>query len=336
MDREDIKRCLKDTISNMTLEEFSRLFVNEVTAIEDFFKLCNGVKAGNTISLLFNPHRLNIITEASVTRTSAPMSIFQSLSDKGNELYTEKIDGLARLYLYNLEQGINNPFYCTIQRGYNGVAYVNEFPPFVARQIYQKYTDRMKRSILDPCAGWGGRMIGAASLPNTRYVACEPCVETYNGLVKLGNWLKSLQPTFDFEIHNIPYEEFETDEKFDIALTSPPYFNTEHYSDADTDSAHKFPQYELWANGFYKPLIVNTVNRLKDGKPFILNIGDRKYPLTNSMKDICKENEFSYERIRDYLSSNGEDGEKFFCIRNSSDGNENTHSFSTTKPKSLW
>lgn len=298
----------------MTLEEFSRLFVNEVTAIEDFFKLCNNTKAGNTISLLFNPHRLDTITEASVTRTSAPMSIFESLSDKGNELYTEKIDGMARLYLYNLEQGVNNPFYCTIQRGYNGVAYVNEFPPFVARQIYQKYCPSKSRSILDPCAGWGGRMIGAASLPNTRYVACEPCTATYNGLVKLGNWLKSLQPTFDFEVHNIPYEEFITDEKFDIALTSPPYFNTEHYSDEDTDSAHKFPQYELWENGFYRPLILNTIDRLKDGSVFILNIGDRKYPLTESMKKICGEGGYSYERGYDYLNNKGDDGEKFFVL----------------------
>lgn len=317
MEREDIKRCLKDTVSNMSLEEFSRLFVNEVSAIEDFYKLCNGIKAGNTISLLFNPHRLNVITEASVTRTSAPMSIYESLSDKGNEFYTEKIDGMSRLFLYNLEQGVTNPFYHTIQRGYNGVAYVNEFPPFVARQIYQKYSNNKSRTILDPCAGWGGRMIGAASLENSRYVACEPSVETYNGLLKLGNWLQSLQPSFTFEIHNIPYEEFKTDEKFDIALTSPPYFNTEHYSDLDTDSAHKFPQYELWEQGFYKPLILDTLNRLKEDGVFILNIGDRKYPLTDSMKKICNDGGIIYERTYDYLANKGGDGEKFYLLRNS-------------------
>lgn len=315
MDRENIKNCLKRTVANMTLEQFSHLFINEVFAIEEFYKLCNNKKAGNTISLLFNPHRLNIITEASVTRTSAPMSIYQSLSDKGNELYTEKIDGMARLFLYNLESEINNPFYCTVQRGYNGVAYVNEFPPYVARQIYYKYTKSKSRTILDPCAGWGGRMIGAASLPNSRYVACEPCEETYNGLIKLGTWLKSLQPSFDFEVHNIPYEEFVTDEVFDVALTSPPYFNTEHYSDDNTDSATRYPQYDLWVNSFYTPLIINTMKRLSDNGAFILNIGDRKYPLTNSMKDICEQNEFYYERESDYLSTNSEDGEKFFCIR---------------------
>ena len=94
MNRENVKDCLKKTVSKMTIEQFARLFVNEVTAIEDFFKLCNGVKAGNTISLLFNPHRLNIVTEASVIKTSAPMSIYASLSDGGSEKYTEKIDGL--------------------------------------------------------------------------------------------------------------------------------------------------------------------------------------------------------------------------------------------------
>lgn len=333
MNRDDVKRCLKEYVASMSLEEFSKLFINEVTAIEDFFKLCNNKKAGNTISLLFNPHRLDIITEASVTRTSAPMSIFQSLKDTGNELYTEKIDGMARLYLYNLEQGVNNPFYCTIQRGFNGVAYVNEFPPFVARQIYQRYTNSSSRSILDPCAGWGGRMIGAASLPNTRYVACEPSVRTYNGLLKLGKWLQSLQPTFEFEIHNIPYEEFVTDEKFDIALTSPPYFNTEHYSDDDTDSAHKFPEYELWEKGFYKPLIVDTVNRLKDGCVFVLNIGDRKYPLTKSMMSICSECGLHYDRAYDYLSGSGEDKEKFFCV---SAGVANEYAPTSTVVEDLW
>ena len=303
----------------MSLEQFAHLFVNEVSAIEDFYKLCNNKKAGNTISLLFNPHRLNIITEASVTRTSAPMSIYQSLSDKGSKDYTEKIDGMARLYLFNLEQGVNNPFYCTIQRGYNGVAYVNEFPPFVARQIYLKYVGNLKkRNILDPCAGWGGRMIGAASIPNTRYVACEPSTETYNGLVKLGSWLKTLQPSFDFEIHNVPYEEFSTDEKFDLALTSPPYFNTEHYSTEETNSENKFPEYDLWVNGFYKPLILNTMERLTDEGIFILNVGDRKYPLSKSMFDICAENNFGCVRIYDYLSGNGEDKEKFYSITKTS------------------
>ena len=315
MTREDLLNNLKLSLRPMTLEQFSRLFINEMTAVEEFYKLCHGVNAGKTISLLFNPHRLNIITEASVTRTSAPMSVYQSLSDGGNEQYTEKLDGLARLYLYNLEQGTKNPFYCTIQRGYNGVAYVNEFPPFVAQQIYQRYMrDKKAFTVLDPCCGWGGRMIGCASIPNTKYVGCEPSTQTYEGLLKLGEWLKTLQPTFDFDIYNMPYEEYTSNQKFDMALTSPPYYDTEHYCDEETNSFNRYKTYDEWVEGFYKPLILNTLNLLTDDGVFILNIGDRRYPLTDSMQSLCREHGYYNERIDDYLSGSGEAKEKFFCL----------------------
>lgn len=318
MKREDLVNNLKLTVRNMTLDEFAHLFVNEVSAIEEFYKLCNGLNYGKTISLLFNPHRLNIITEAAVTRTSAPMSVFQLLSDEGNDQYTEKIDGLARLYLYNLEQGVSNPFYATIQRGYNGVAYVNEFPPFVAQRIYKWYGGSGAFKVLDPCCGWGGRMIGCASIPNTTYVGCEPCTKTYDGLMRLGEWLKSLQPTFNFEIFHDPYEDFTTSEKFDIALTRPPYYNTEHYSDEPTNSLNRYDTYEKWVEGFYRPLILNTVDRIKDDGVFILNIGDRRYPLSDDMQKICDGAGIYNSRTIDYLSGNGDAKEKFYCLSKSS------------------
>ena len=315
MNREDLVNNFKLTLQDMTLEQFSRLFINEVTAVEEFYKLCHGINAGKTISLLFNPHRLNIVTQHSISRTSAPMSIYESLSDKGNEKYTEKIDGLARLYLYNLEQGVTNPFYATIQRGYNGVTYVNEFPPYIAKQIIERYTDTSKFTyVLDPCGGWGGRMIGCASIPNTRYICCEPATETCEGLYRLGLWLNTLQPSFCFNLKCIPYEEFTTNEQFDIALTSPPYYDTEKYCDEETNSLNRYKTFESWVEGFYKPLILNTMKYLKDDAPFILNIGDRKYPLSDTLFKICEENGLYVERITDYLSGNGENKEKFYCI----------------------
>lgn len=315
MNRETLVANLKLSLRNMTLEQFSRLFINEVSAVEEFYKLCHDLNTGKTISLLFNPHRLNIITEASVTRTSNPMSIYQSLSDEGNDKYTEKIDGLARLYLYNLEHGVSNPFYATVQRGYNGVAYVNEFPPYVARQIIKKYARKSDLvAVLDPCGGWGGRMIGCASLPNTEYTCCEPCTLTWKGLSELGVWLKTLQPQFDFNVINSPYEDYTPDCLFDIALTSPPYYDTEKYSEEESNSLNRYKTFEEWVEGFYKPLILNTMRYLNEDAPFILNVGDRKYPLSNALFKICEENGLYIERIEDYLSGNGEDKEKFYCI----------------------
>jgi len=303
MQRETLLESLKMNLRGLSLDEFAHLFINESKAIEEFYKLCNGISAGNTISLLFNPHRLSTDNEKD------DLSVYESLQDDN------KLSGLARLYLYNMEHGVNNALYCAIQRGYQNIQYINEFPPFVARQVYQTYTTHNKNlRVLDPCAGWGGRMIGCASIPNTTYVACEPCSQTYDGLLKLGEWLRCLQPTFNYELYKVPYEESNIDGKFDIALTSPPYYNTEHYSDEPTNSFNKFTTFDSWVSGFYEPLILNTIKRLKHDASFIINVGDRRYPLSNTLFDICKSNGLYCERIYDYLSGNSDTKEKFYCI----------------------
>lgn len=301
--RETLLGNLKMSLKNLSLEEFAAEFITRTQAIEEFYKLCNGINSGKTISLLFNPHRLATDTEKD------DLSVYESLQ------VDDKLNGLARLYLYNLEHGVNNAFYSAIQRGYQNIQYVNEFPPFVARSIILNYTNTKQGiSVLDPCAGWGGRMIGCASIPNVRYVACEPSTKTYNGLCKLSEWLKSLQPSFDASVNCLPYEDFCTDELFDIALTSPPYFNTEHYSEESTNSMNRYTEFDAWLEYFYEPLVLNTVARLKDGAVFILNVGDRQYPLSNALFNICDKNGFVCERVQDYLSGNGPNKEKFYCI----------------------
>lgn len=309
MTREILFESLKENLRDLSLEEFVGLFINRTKAIEEFYKLSHGISAGKNISLLFNPHRLATDTEKD------DLSIFESLQDDS------KLSGLARLYLYNLENGCNDAFFSTIQRGYQNIQYVNEFPPIVARKVYSsygrlsaKYEKGKQLRILDPCAGWGGRMIGAASLGNVYYEACEPSTETYKGLKKLGKWLKMLQPKFEFKINHVPYEEFDDEKKFDVALTSPPYYNTEHYSDEPTNSLNKFGTFEEWIEGFYKPLILDTVARLEKDAVFIINVGDRKYPLTTCLKEICEDNKLYCERVYDYLSGNGEKKEQFYCI----------------------
>lgn len=304
MNRDILCNVIMQTISDLSLDEFTKLFINEAQAIEDFYKLCKGVKAGNTISLLFNPHRLSTDNEKD------DLSVFESLQDEN------KVSGLARLYLYNLEHGVNNAFYSTIQRGYQNIQYVNEFPPFVARQIYERYAETNgSLRILDPCSGWGGRMIGAASLGNVQYFGFEPCTKTFDGLQRLGHWLQLQRPEFAYSVQKLPYEEsvLETN-SFDIALTSPPYYNTEHYSDEPTNSLNKFKTFETWVDGFYRPLICKTVNALKPNGKFILNIGDRKYPLSEQAIQICNSEGYFITRIDDYLSGNGEGKEKFYLI----------------------
>ena len=306
MNREILLDSLKMNLRSLTLEEFASEFITRNQAIEDFYKLCHGVKAGNTISLLFNPHRLSTDNE------KEDLSVYESLQDD------DKLSGLARLYLYNLEHGANNAFYSAIQRGYQNIQYINEFPPFVARMIVLNYSKGAERVVLDPCAGWGGRMIGCASIPNTTYIAFEPSTQTWDGLNRLGEWLQKLQPTFKYKVYKLPYEESTDIElpKFDLALTSPPYYNTEHYSEEPTNSLNKFNSYDKWIDGFYYPLIDLTLSRLHHGAVFILNVGDRKYDLSDKLLEHCKARNLYVERITDYLSGNGAGKEKFWLVSN--------------------
>lgn len=307
MQREILHKHLIKELKGLTLEEFAALFITKTTALEQFYRLQHGVKDGNMISLLFNPHRLDTET------ITSPISVYQSLQ------YDNLLSGLARLYIYNLEKGINNSFFHALQRGYNGIQYVNEFPPFVARSIIENYTNYKKNgntiNVLDPCGGWGGRLIGAASLGNVSYTCCEPASKTFNGLNKLGDWCKSLAPEFEYDVCCLPFEEFSSLKKFDLALTSPPYYDTEHYSDENTNSMNRYKSFEDWIEGFFKVLILNTMCMLKDDAVFILNIGTRKYPLDEAMVDVCENNDLYCDEVhKNYLSGNGEGRERFYKI----------------------
>ena len=291
-------------LQDITLEEFVSLLVNDMDAVEQFYRLSHGEKSGNTISLLFNPHRLD--TQTSV---SDGKSIFNAIH---NDKY---LNGLARLYLYNLEHGVNKPFYRAIERGFNGVQYVNEFPPFASRDIILKYntSDSDKINVLDPCCGWGGRMIGCASIPNTHYFGYEPSTQTFEGLMRLGNWLQTLNPSFEFTIYNKPYEDAYKlyDNLYDVALTSPPYFNTEIYSSEETNSMNRYTEFDLWVRNFYEPLIVNTMNAISESSSFVVNVSSRRYPLFEAACDICDNNGFTIQEINSYLSGGHE---KFYVI----------------------
>jgi hypothetical protein len=308
LDREVLLQLIDRDIKDLTLEEFAGLFINPVIAVDEFSKLCNDERCGNRISLLFNPHRL----DTKGVQNNFSYTLYSGLQ---NEHYRE---GLARIWAHKYTQAKDDTFYWATQRGYNGIPAIAEFPPYVARKIYKKYGENNLDClhVLDPCAGWGGRMIGCATIPNSTYVACEPSTKTFEGLCKLGEWLTILQPTFTYKIYHLPYEDCDLSkyDKFDIALTSPPYYDTETYSDEETNSCNRYTSYENWVEGFYEPFIKKTVSLISDDASFILNVGERKYPLAKSMYDICEKNEIFATEIDSYLVGRGEGREKFYLL----------------------
>lgn len=148
---------------------------------------------------------------------------------------------------------------------------VSNFRPTVSRFIYEKFGN--KGSVLDMSSGFGGRLFGFFASNCKKYIGIEPSTKTYNGLIELGNDLLKYRDK-EFEIHKTGSEIFNMDwvDKFDLCFTSPPYFNTERYSDEPTQSWKKFDTLDLWLDGFLKNTIENCFAYTKKDGYMIINI----------------------------------------------------------------
>ena len=171
----------------------------------------------------------------------------------------------------------------------NGLGKVTMYRPLMARNIVA-YFDA--KSVLDVCAGWGGRMIGSKSvdLASVSYTGIDPCKKTYNALCGIRDELGLTGVTLINKPAEVALVELPEDAKFDIALTSPPYFNLEIYSDETTQST-KLGDYQAWVDKFLRPVIVGVIGRVKYSCWSVKNFKtDKKYNLLDDVVAIHKEN----------------------------------------------
>lgn len=171
-----------------------------------------------------------------------------------------------------------------------------DFPVEVARRLYAQYAEAGR--VLDPCAGWGGRQIGALLENVSEYVGIDPSPVAIRAARDIYATFGEYQQTKCRFIQK-PYEKTtdeETGTEFDFALTSPPYFDVEDYQGGE-QSHKEYGNFELWVQKFYEPLIVITMHRLKQSGFFALQVGSQTYPLKKTAEDICKRNGFKIETI---------------------------------------
>lgn len=169
---------------------------------------------------------------------------------------------------------------------------LNNFPPLIARDIVNYYCQD-GYSIIDPCAGFSGRLIGASVSKRTvSYTGIEPSERTYYGLVETKKFISKMKTEFQSKIiHGCAESELLLfrDDSFDFCFTSPPYFNTEEYDNRNTQSHIRFDSYDLWKEKFLFVLI-NEVHRiLKPNSMFCINIGKfGKHNISEDIVDIAK------------------------------------------------
>lgn len=146
---------------------------------------------------------------------------------------------------------------------------VSNFRPTAAKYLYNAYGN--KGNVYDPCGGWGGRMFGFLASDCKSYTCCEPSTKSFEGLKHLADDFSYVDK--DVTILNECAEDYVPKKNsMDMCFTSPPYFDTERYSDENTQSYKKYPKYDEWLDGFLTKMIENCHYCLKDDGYFLLNI----------------------------------------------------------------
>ena len=170
---------------------------------------------------------------------------------------------------------------------YTGTQSVSNFRPTAAKCIYENYGG--DGVTWDMSCGWGGRLLGAFSSNRIKkYIGTEPSSKTFDGLLKLRDDFSYMNT--EVELHKLGSEVFRPKEKVDLCFTSPPYFNTEKYSDEDTQSYVKYPEEQKWIDGFLFQTIENCYESLKKNGYLLMNIANTSSGknIENATLDISK------------------------------------------------
>ena len=99
---------------------------------------------------------------------------------------------------------------------------------------------------------------------------------------------------------DVDYSEYNN--YFDTIFTSPPYFNTEKYSDEDTQSYIRYKKIDDWNKNFLHKALGKMIPTLKAGGIMAINIADvfsgpdKGYvDITNAMNDFLKSQGLKYK-----------------------------------------
>jgi hypothetical protein len=184
------------------------------------------------------------------------------------------------------------------------------FKPLKALEVYKYFN--LSVAVLDPCMGWGGRLVGAVVAKVPHYIGIdsnanlkEPYKKMIDKLNELTNPTNHGQKgTTIIETHFCDAVTFDYSKlSYDMIFTSPPYFNTELYSYTNKRTKTE------WIESFYKPVFLNAWKHLLVDGWLIVNISVVIYntvfvemfglahfviPLNLKMRPQCAVKEFIY------------------------------------------
>ena len=152
------------------------------------------------------------------------------------------------------------------------------FKSTTAKYLYRKYG---ASHVLDPTAGWGGRMLGAWAL-DIDYTGIDTNTElkpAYDGMIDFLN----KEQEFDTELFETQTSQLKMIYKscldvdfseipYDMVLTSPPYINLELY-----EHMEPWQSDEAFYKDFFLPLFEKCLKHIKIGGNVCFNISPKMY-----------------------------------------------------------
>ena len=172
----------------------------------------------------------------------------------------------------------------------SGTSKVTIYRPLLTKRIVERFN---AKNVLDVCIGWGGRMLGSVCVDNVSYTGIEPYTKTFKALKNIKKELKLTDK--QVKLYNDVAENVlpGLKKEYDLALTSPPYYNLEIYTDEKTQS-HHHDTYEKWVVNFLKPVVEGVLDKLVEGGKSCWSVKniktDGKYNLYDDVVKIHNDN----------------------------------------------
>lgn len=194
---------------------------------------------------------------------------------------------MEKAFLTNIQMH-STPYKSEIRRMLvmtGGLGNVTKYRAVTSKSIVEFFG---AKKVLDPCIGWGGRMLGSLAA-GAEYTGCEPDPNTARGLRGI---LRDIGKEAEADILDMPAEMGLlgiTSGEFDLVLTSPPYFNLELYTAGD-QSTTNHPTWDEWVETWLKPVILSCLGKLRAGGTSCWSVKnfktDKAYPLADVTKKI--------------------------------------------------
>ena len=220
----------------------------DIKAMKDFDGLTSGIKlAGNKYLQHY------FFSEIAKVKFDKKPSLHEVMQDE-----TLK----QKLYKNTITKDKNLPV--DMMAAYTRMNPVCLFKPSIAKFLYTKFKPT---SVLDPTAGWGGRMLGAVA-SNIKYtgidtnLSLKPKYEAMMAELN-GNTTMIWESCLDVDFSKIDY---------DMVLTSPPYINKELY-----EFMKPFESSQAFYKTFLIPLITKCLAHVKNNGPVCINVNPEYY-----------------------------------------------------------